>query len=251
MLDRVIDSKHNNPPSDEEILAQKLNENYADELKKIEDLASRDLPEEVTDETTGKYADFLESTKAARKAIEAAHKKEKDSFLKLGKIVDGFKNRNLDRLSKISDRPSKKQFEYLEKKAAAERERLREIAERERQKAEALAAEAEAHAKEGIHDTASELMDAAYQKDAGAIRLDKYATTSKDSKLARVISDNGAVSGLRTAWAGDIEDIGAVDMEALRHYFKDEHIQLAVNAFVKDGGRKLAGVKIHQKSTLR
>jgi len=165
--------------------------------------------------------------------------------------VDAFKNRNIDKLSDIAKDAESKQLAYLNAKAQAERERLRKIAEEERMKAEALALQAEAHANKGIEDTAQELMNAAVDLDMKSDRIDQYANQTKDSKLARTISESGAVSGLRTAWAGDILDIGAIDLEKLRQYFKEDHIQLAVNAFVKDGGRELAGVKIHQKSTLR
>jgi hypothetical protein len=242
---------HNNPPSDEELLKTKLSTTYAAELKKVDELEAFKAPEIVDDSTTGSIADFLEKVKSLKKAIEAAHKKEKDSFLKLGKIVDGFKNGNINRLDTLSKDAADKQFKYLEAKAQAERERIRLAAELERKKAEELAEQAEAHAKEGIQDTANELMDAAIQLDEKSDRLDAYASTTKDSKFAKTISSSGAVSGLRTAWAGDIENIGAVDLEKIRNYLKEDHIQLAVNAFVKDGGRELAGVKIHQKSTLR
>ncbi len=248
---KIPQAGHNKPPSDEEILAEKLKTNYAAEIQKIEDLGKIEVADVVDDETAGKAADFLASVKSAKKAIEAAHKAEKDGFTKLGKIVDGFKNGNLAKLDKISARVVQMQQEFLEAKAAKERERLRLAAEAERAKADQLALEAEAHAAEGIHDTAQDLMDVAVMRDEKALRLDNYASSAKDSKLARTISESGATSGLRTSWAGDIEDIGAVDLQALRPYFKDEHIQIAVNAFVRDGGRVLAGVKIHQKSTLR
>lgn len=242
---------HNGPPSDEEILSEKLNATYAGEIQKIEDLSATHVADVVDDETAAKAADFLSSVKAARKAIELAHKVEKDGFLKLGKVVDGFKNRHVARLEKIAERPAAMQEKFLLVKAQKERERLRQIAEAEREKAEALAAQAQAHAVEGIHDTAHDLMDAAIETDEKALRIDNYATTSKASKLARTISETGAVSGLRTTWAGEIESIGAVDLNALRHYLKEDHIQQAVNAFVRDGGRALAGVRIYQKSTLR
>ena len=242
---------HNNPPSDEEILKEKLKENYSELLAKIDTLSTYKAPETVDAESTKDIADFLDRVKGLKKSVEAAHKKEKDSFLKLGKIVDAFKNTNVSRLDEISREAERKQFAYLQAKADAERERIRLAAEAERLKAEALAEQALAHEREGIADTAGEIMQAAIEHDKLSNRIDNYLDAAKDSKFAKTISASGAVSGLRTAWAGDIIDLHVIDLQKLRPYLKEEHIQMAINAFVKDGGRELSGVKIYQKSTLR
>jgi hypothetical protein len=243
---------HNNPPSDEEILIAKLNENYAREIEDINRLSERELPDSVSDDvSSGKVADFLAAARSAEKAIEAIHKKEKDSFLKLGKVVDGFKNKHVAWIDSLIAPAKAKQLAYLEMKAEAERERIRKAAEIERQRAERLAEEARIHEQEGIADTAEELMESAIFRDNTAARMEDFANNAKDSKLARTVSQMGSISGMRTVWAGDIENIGAIDLEALRQYIKEDHIQMAINAFVKEGGRKLSGVKIYQKSTLR
>ena len=242
---------HNNPPTEEEILQDKLNTSYVAEIEKIVELEKFLVPEIITDENAPSLADFLARGKSATKDIEAAHRKEKDGFLKLGRVVDAFKNGNLARISNATKKAEDAQFKFLTAKAEAERERLRLAKEKEEREAQELAEQARLHEAEGILDTAEELMDLAIEQEEKANRIGAYADKTKDSKLARVVSYTGAVSGLRTAWAGDIEDIGAVDLEKLRHYFKEEHIQTAINAFIKDGGRELIGVKIHEKSTLR
>jgi hypothetical protein len=44
--------------------------------------------------------------------------------------------------------------------------------------------------------------------------------------------------------------LSAVDLNQLRSYFTLDAIQKAVNAFVRDGGRKLDGLVIEQKAQL-
>lgn len=244
---------HNMPPSDEEILNDKLKNTYAKQILTVEELSVRVLPDVVDDETSAAVTDYLAEVKAAKKAIDLAHSTEKSVFLVLGKIVDGFKNRNITKLEKAAQGPKASQESYLLKKAQEAREAERRKAEEDRRKAAELAEQAEAHAAEGIEETAAELAELAIVTDEKALRKAEYAATAKASALAKTTTESGNTSGLRTVWVGEPENgsYSGVDLAALRRFIKDEHIQMAINAFVRDGGRSLGGVTIYQKSTLR
>jgi hypothetical protein len=237
---RIIDSKHNLPPTDAEILSEKLTENSRKDLIEMDALLARPAPEVINDEVENKALElFVDRIKSLKKTFDVAHKREKAPYLEMGRVVDGFFK---DRIAALDDHISKMNAPrtvFLNAKAEAERKRIFEAAERARQEAEALAAQSLAHEQADIKDTAAELIDMAVATEAKADRLNAYAAESKASKLA---------GGLVVRWTGEIQDMGAVDLEKLRPYLSDEAIQTAVNKYVRDGGRDLAGVKIYQKS---
>jgi hypothetical protein len=248
--DRIITRTHNNPPSDEQILIERLDTTYADKIALIDKLEKVVTPEAVDNEQqAGEMTDFIKSAKAARKGIEDAHKREKEAFLSLGRIVDGFKNRHASRAKAVEDKALAKLDVYLQRKENERREELRQKAERERQEAQALVEQAEAHANEGIHDTAEELMDIAIDSEFKAERIDHYADTAKASDLAKARGAYGGVASRRTSWVGEIRDVALVDLEKLRPHLALPDLQKAVNAYVRNGGRNLAGVLIEQRAT--
>lgn len=241
---------HNNPPSDEQLLIERLDKTYADKIALIDQLEAKEIPDTVSDERqAGDITDFIKHAKAARKGIEDAHKREKEGFLSLGRVVDGFKNRHAARVKVIEDRALAKLDSYLARKEEERREQLRQAAERERQEAAALAAQAEAHAAEEIHETAEELFDLAIDSEFKAERIEHYADTAKASDMAKARGAYGGVASRRTSWVGEIENVALVELEKLRPHFAVSEIQKAINAYVRNGGRDLAGVKIEQRST--
>lgn len=237
---RIIDSKHNLPPTDAEILADKLRENSRDDLKRMEEYLAAPVPESIEDEASNaKAVEFIDRVKSLKKTFDNTHKKEKTPYLEMGRVVDGFFKDRIKTLDDLIAKINAPRTVFLNKKAEDERERIRLAAEKARLEAEALAAQAAAHETADIKDTANELIDHAIQSEEMAQHLQIYADTSKASKL---------VGGLVVRWVGEIENIGAIDLNALRAYFLEDHIQTAINKYVRDGGRSLSGVKIHQKS---
>ena len=242
---------HNLPPTDEEILKEKLQERSQKDLALMGDILKSPIPEKIaSDEDAKKAADFIEKIKTLEKSFEKAHKEEKDPYWNMGKVVDGFFKTRIKDLEDFRKKYSKPVNDFLTAKAEAEREAIRQREEKARQLAEQLAAEALAHEQGQVKDTANELMEAAVMAEAKADMLGDYASQTNNASLAKIRTESGVVLSQRTKWVGEIEDIGAIDLNILRHYFKEDSIQLAINAFVKDGHRDLPGVKIYQKASI-
>jgi len=249
-MENLATAGHNYPPTEEEVLQQKLDES---ESKMREALPS--VPSELDggiadDKKAGEVTEYVKNLKSIQKRISASHKALKQPYLDAGRKVDGWKKKLDIELSGSIDEVTPHLTTFLNAKAAEERARQLELAEQARIAAEALAKEAEAHSNAGINDTADSLLNAAVEAEVVADRIENGAITSKPSDLVRTRSNYGSTASQKLTWAGDIESVPAINLETLRGYFSEDSLQKAVNAFIKDGGRELAGVKIYQKSTL-
>lgn len=235
----------NNPPSESELLKQRL-ESHTKEDKDIDDLVLRKIPSEISDDKeAGVLADYIKSLKTARKTVETIFTAEKAPILAAAKIADSWKNvRWLKIDNRISD-ASKPILVWNSKKEAEEKARQLELARLAQEQAEKLAKEAMAHADAGINDTAGELLDYAIEKEnkAAAI-IDK----SEDVRGKSYGSFSSASS--RKVWVGEIENIAAVDLEALRKYLDKDALDKAIRAAIKDGVRQITGVKIFEEDKL-
>lgn len=245
---------HNQAPivlPDPDILAAQLEYDHDSIVAEVSRLSSRELPEKIDDEkTAGTISDYLKAIVGCEKDIDKAHKAAKEPYLNLGRVVDSFKNKHAETLKGMKTRALNLQTDWLTRKAAEERKALLERQRIEREKAEALAREAQAHQAEGIEDTAKELMDHAVATEQKADAILSYAMDAKDSKLAKARGAGGGVTGLVTSWVGEPENpsYAGINLNFLFGSFKEEHIQEAINRFVKNGGRDLPGVKIYEKS---
>lgn len=247
MLDEIPNYNigHNKPPSEMQILQERLAD-YKDEQAEYDRLASREVPASVGDENqAGKLTDYIKSVKVFQKRIEGVHKKEKSIYLECGRVVDGWKNTYEANLTAILRKAEQPLNAFLQKKAEEERKRQLEIAAKAREEAEKLAKEAEAHAKEGIEDTANDLMNAALQSE-------EKANLIQDSALSVKGAARGTASSAsqKMVWTAEIESIAALDLEALRKYFTEDSIQKALNAAMRDGARDIRGAKIYQKTQI-
>lgn len=138
--ERIIDSKHNQPPSDQEILGEKLKEKYPEMFAFAERLlaAEERLPEEVNDdEASGKMGDFVKQVHTAYKNLDNARSSEKEFYLEGGRKIDGFfKTKYLTALETLKKKAEARNAIYLEKKKDLERRKREEEAERLRLAAE-------------------------------------------------------------------------------------------------------------------
>ena len=243
---------HNNPPTDAEILRDTLAEKNADILQRADELiAAADRAPAVIedDETKQKITDFLGSIAKCEKALEGKRVSEKEPYLTLGRVVDGFFKLKTDGL----DKARRKVKPILDARLLWEREQERkrleaEAAERRRLADEQAAAAAAAEAaKMPIH--AEKQMDAAVATEQQASRLEQKAT----GKIGVTARGMEASASLRTVWKGELVDRAALDLEALRQHLPADAIQQAINSFVRAGGRELRGAKIweHTESVVR
>lgn len=248
VLDERFGPKGNNPPSESEILAEKLKIREA-ELRQM--FSSGKAPLVIADEIeAGNITARIKSIKALISKVGDAHKEIKGPYLECSRIVDAWKNKLEIEFQEIVNSYAKPLTAYLKAREKAERERQLEEARIAREEAERLVLEAAAHEKEGLKETADELINAAAGAEIMADNILTHAHTATPSQLARARSTTGAMASQRLVWVGEITNIAALDLNALRSHFTIEAIQTAVNKFVREGGRELAGVKIEQKSQL-
>lgn len=237
----------NLPPSDLEIAKSRLDERERELRKGLASVTKDPLPEIIQDDVTaGKAAERLKSLRMIRKDAEAAHSQVKAPYLECGRAIDAWKNNMLALIATHEATASKPLNDFLARKEAAERARQQELARIEREKAEALAAAAAKHHEAGIADTASELMNAAVESEAYANRVDIGVMHARPADLAKARTGFASASR-KMAWVGRIDNLAALDLEKLRPYLKPEALQVALNAYVKNGGRECAGAVIREE----
>ena len=230
---------HNQPD-----LKTSLEMQYEDLFQRCQELldASERAPAEIADdETQGKMGDFVKQVSACVKAAEANRKNEKEPHLQAGRVVDAVFKGITDPLSKVKKEIEKRMGVYARAKAEEARRAAEEEAKRQREEAARLAAEAE----KTEDDTT---LDAAVEAENSAVAFEEDAK-AKPAEHARVRGDYGSVATLRTDWKFEVTDKDAINLNALRPYISTDAIEKAIRAFVKQGGRELAGVRIFEEQT--
>lgn len=241
---------HNLPPSDAEILKQSLqdkNERVLDTAQKLVEASER-VPSEINnDEQAEKCTAFIKQIMSSQKALEGLRVSEKEPYLTLGRVVDGFFKNVTDRLDTAKNKAKRPLDDYLKRKVAEERRVREEAAAEQRRIAEEQMKAAAALEKQGHVDVAGTALEMATITEIGAERLDKLAM-AKPSEMAKARSDDGALASLRTVWVGEVVDPAKLDLETLRPHIPLDALQKAINSYVRAGGRDLVGAKIYEKS---
>ena len=236
--------------TDRDALREYLDEQYADELQRANDLteALGRMPDAVDDDDgAGKAADFIKQITACVKHLETARKSEKEPYLEGGRMVDAAFAKHKDGLDGVKKEVNRRLTVYLRAKEEAERA-AREKAEREAREVAAKAARAAAEAEAAIREeedlaNAVELERAAKQAAADAEKARKESV-AKSADMSRTRGDYGGVTSLVERWEFADLDRHELDLEALRHHLPSDALEKAVRSFIKAGGRELAGVHI-------
>lgn len=262
---------HNQSPSDAEILNEKLQDKYADILKRADDLAGgyERSPLIVEDDTTaGKLGDFILQIGQFLKNADSTRVAEKEPHLMAGRTVDGFFKALADPLTKAKSALTDRLTNY--QRAKAEKERLarletERLANEAAQKAAAEAAEKEAElalaAATGDHAQVGSLeSEVVVAQEAAQIAYADVAMAEKDSnvkpaELSRTRGSLGSVASLRRFWDHKNLDRNTVDLESLRPYFAQADIEKAVKGYIKANHpspntpfRQIAGVEIFENT---
>ncbi len=245
----------NQPPEDADPLRDRMADIHgalvARQAALLADEALR-VPEIIEDEEGAeKVTDYIKELAGCVKTLEGARVSEKEPFLKSGRTVDGFFKKMTDNLGAVKRGASKVLTVYEREKAERERRRLDEEARLAREEAERAQQEAEARA-DALADArdldgAIEAEEQAKQAAADLVQVERDAAVNA-AELSRTRSAKGAVSSLRTFWDFKELDRAQIDLEALRHHLPHAAIESAVRAFVKAGGRDLAGVEIFENT---
>ena len=249
-LQHIAQQGHNMPPTELEIVKQRLADEERSIRASLANVNKDPLPETVeNDVVAGQVTERIKNLRNIVSGIEKAHKLVKAPYFECGKAVDAWKNgmeAEIEALRKLAEKPLSA---FLTKKAAEERARQLEVARQQREEAEKLAAEAAAHQAANITDVAVELLDAAVESEAVANRIEQNITYARPSDLAKSRSVHGSTSSQKMAWVARIVSLRGINLEVLRPYLSEEAIQKALNAFVKNGGRECGGASITQEIT--
>jgi hypothetical protein len=249
---------HNFPPSDAEVLKETLAEANKETLARAADLiqAADRAPATIeTDEDEEKITSYLASVSKCEKSLEARRVAEKEPYLTLGRVVDGFFKSHIDSLDKARRKVKPALDARLLWKREQERKRqLEEAAERKRLADEQAAAAALAEAAK-MPIKADELMVTAMNTEAAANRMAEKAE-GKISVVAR--SSDGASANLRSVWKIECTDRSKLNLELLRGHFTDDAIQKALNSYLATmakpiEGQPLEGARVweHTESVVR
>lgn len=249
---------HNNPPTDAEILKDKLSENNKDLLTRAEELiaAAERAPDTIDDdETKEKITSFLASIAKCEKSFEGRRVAEKEPYLTLGRVVDGFFKTQADRLAKARAKVKPALDKRLLWEREQERKRIQEEAAEKKRLADEEAARAAQLEAEQKPIAAEKQMDTAIQTEAQAARMEEKAV-GKISVVSR--ASDGASANLRSIWKIEAIDRAKLNLELLRHHFTDDAIQAALNSLLRTmakpvEGQPVAGARIweHTESVVR
>lgn len=239
---------HNQPPSDAEILTAKLLADHAKVLERAKALvaSAANIPAEFDDEENAqKVTTFIKQVTVCKNALEDARKTAKEPSLLEGRMVDTFFKAHDTSLSKVIADAKIPLGKFTDKKIQAERQRLLEAEAAKKAEAEAMMTVAVAVASTDIGAGEMALDDALMaEADAGKLKVASEAKTG----LGSVRTEDGATAYVKKTTVGEIEDINKLDLNALRLLIPLPALQTALNAYIRAGGRELAGAKIWEKS---
>lgn len=247
---------HNNPPADllvGDALREKLrDENYEliERRDQLLDAATR-MPPITDDDVAGKVSDYVKQLTALVKASETQRTGAKEPYLEGGRNVDGFFKAITDPVEKVKNDTQRKLTVYLREKEEAERRARMEQERLAREAAEKAAKEAAQKAKDAVDAAALDgAIEAEKAAEVAAADLAKaqQAAEVKPAELSRTRGEYGSMSSLRTEWVFDDISRADLDLEALRPYLPTDGIEKAIRAFIRAGGRELAGVRIHERT---
>lgn len=242
-----------NLPGDQQAIRENLDEKYRDLVTRAKALLRgvADLPLTISDEPQAKHlTDAKAQLTSFAKTIEDYRRQEKQPYLDGSRAVDGWFGGAAEEVSRAVAKLRDLLGAYQRRKEEAERKRRLEDAERLR--AEAEIRERAAREKEAAMRDAEGLADAlAAQGHADKAKAEAAAAAraaeAPAAELARVRGDYGGVAAFRTAWSFRVVDMAALDLETLRPFLKPEHVEQAVRAFVRGGGRVLRGCEIFEE----
>lgn len=237
----------NNPPSDEELFAQRIAEHHTGLLEEAEKLAKAKAKPCESDEYAERLTNYIKRIAVTLKALENVRIQEKEPVIKQGKVIDNYFKRIATALEDAKRGAQRPLTDWLQKKAEEEQRIRREAAEQARRDAEEKARQAALLEAKGQDEAAARATESSQRIEAQADKLEASAFNS-GAAIAQVVSDKGGSASLRTRWVGEITSRETLDLHELRYLLTDEALQRAVNAYVAKGGRELRGAKIYQTS---
>lgn len=224
----------NQPP-----ISERLAMDYAETLQRAQDLidAAERLPQTVElddTEALGKVAKYVKQCREADAPVEAARKKEKGVFDAMSAEVQAFFTPTQVRLKAVSTRATNMIGDYNRRKAAAEADARRKVAEEQREEANRRAEVARGHEAAGNTAVANQLMEHAVKSDELADKMEAKADAPV-ADLVRTQTDGALVTG-SVKWAFEIENeprLRQVLSVDLGEHFALSHIEQALRGYAR------------------
>jgi hypothetical protein len=249
---------HNNPPepvSPLETLDLRLSKTYRELVVRFIELGigCTRVPQLLeSSEQAAIATDFIAQCQAHIRTAEAAHKAEKEFFLKGGRIVDGFFKRRCEKLAAALEPVGKSLGTYHDGLAADEARRCEE----DRQAAESAALVAEEEEAQ-LRKDANRLLSEGDDRGAAAETLRLADLAAARAATARmpgqgtqqplhIRGDYGSTAYVRKTWTFEVIDLNRVPRE-----YMSLDVEVVRDAIVKDGVRDIPGLRIYQSETLR
>jgi hypothetical protein len=246
---------HNLPQNAHKMVSDRLNGEYAHIPSRARALigAAKALDEEIaSDEDEKLVTDQGTQIRDVLAGWEKQRKAEKQVYLDSGRAVDDFFGewcKPLDAaLAKLRARLSA----YKQKRVDAELER-RKREEQERREAAEAAAKAAAEAAAKMESDADLERAVSAEEYAKAIQEDaaRAAQAAQGPVDTKVHGEYGGRSSGQRKWKCVSWDRATLDLNQLRPHLTDDAIEKAINAYIREGGRVLAGAKIDLVMTTR
>jgi hypothetical protein len=238
----------NNPP--EPTIAERfttaLTETYCLELAKVEPIAKRanEAPEKVTtDEELKLWTSIYLDADTLASSLDASRLAEQRPMVAALKTVFG---PTLERLERITSHARKLGDDFNREKVR--KEKAAREAEQARLRAEAVEKrrQAEIAAEFGDVEQVVEHAQEAAQVEAQAAQI--AAEAPKTADVARVRTDDGAMSTAKGEWKFEITDYSKIDLNALRPYLVTKDVEKAIAKAVKalKEHAKFDGVRVYE-----
>jgi hypothetical protein len=252
---------HNQPPEpiDPAVgLCARLGESHADLLLRFRDLelACARVPDPIASEEDAATAtDFIAQCQVQIRQAEAAHKREKEPFLKSGRAVDTFFKRRCDQLTAALAPAVARLKAYRDQVALAECRRHEAARQAAEQEACRAAAEAEAHRAQAERLASAGQSLADRRQAAEALRLAEEATeraamagqqANVPLEPTRIRGDYGATAYVIRSWSFEVVDLDRVPRE-----YMSLDVAVVREAIIRDGVREIPGLRIFQAEALR
>lgn len=170
-----------------------------------------------------------------RKAAEIAAEQERQAAAERRRREE--EEREAKRISDEAAAKIKNEQDLARQIEMEAEEKKRQAARAEQVRLDNIAAEARRIEQEAVAKAAAEEAERRRVEAEDAAK----AALAKSTDLTRSRGDQGGVSSLRSEWKGETEDRAILDLETLRSHFKIDHLNAAVESYVKAHAPKEPG----------
>ena len=247
----------NNPPTDEELIHDRLAMDYGRLVTRQAELIDGvpNVPEVIeTEEDCEQVADYLKQMKLAAKEADNFRADEKEPHNLAGKTIQAWFKNIENPLTAYVTKLTFRIKTYHDKKLAVERiarEEVERIARKEAEEAAQKAREAEEAATND--ETMADAIIAQESADKAQKAADKAAKAASASTnvITKVKSASGVTTSMSTFMNFRNLDMAIIDLEALRPYISQDVIEKAVRAAIRNEVRNIKGVEIFEDTRSR